>query len=56
MLAGSAAIPDAVALAELLSAPLLPELAVAPEPAELLALWTWVTSPRGMAWCDIVFP
>jgi hypothetical protein len=37
MLAGSAASPAAVALAELLSVLLLPELPLVPEPGELLA-------------------
>jgi hypothetical protein len=37
MLAGSAAIPDAVALDALLSVLLLPELPVVPVPGELLA-------------------
>jgi hypothetical protein len=59
MLAGSAASPEALALEELLSVlllPELPELPVVPEPAELLAACTWVTTPRGMEWCDILGP
>jgi hypothetical protein len=56
MLAGSAASPEALALEELLSVLLLPELPVVPEPAELLAACTWVTTPRGMEWCDILGP
>ena len=48
--------PGSVALEELLSVLLLAGLPPVPEPEELLAAWTWVTSPRGMEWCDIVGP